>query len=164
MKTIIIAALAEGRVIGKAGRLPWHYQSDMRHFKDTTMGHPCVMGRKTYESLPERPLPGRENIVLSRNEAYEVEAGVSVCTGMAEARELCESSSADKMFVLGGQSVFSEALNEADEMLLTIVPDQVKGDTFFPEWDKAQWEEVRRQQGEDGLQYVTYTRRRPRTD
>ena len=139
MKTVLIAAVSPDRVIGRGGAVPWHYPSDMRHFRETTTGHPCVMGRKTWESLPRRPLPGRPNLVLTRRASYEAAAGATVCASFEEARRRCAAMGADKMFVLGGEEVFREAMPAADEMLITHVPDQVTGDVHFPEWDEGEW-------------------------
>jgi dihydrofolate reductase len=158
LKKIILAAMAANRVIGAGGRIPWHYTSDMRHVKETTTGFPCIMGRKTYESFPRRPLPGRQNIVLTRSTGYQVAAEVKICAGLAEATTWCGNLGAEKVFILGGEEVYRLALAEADEMLITLVPDDVAGDTLFPEWDPRQWREVNRRQGEEGLQFVTYRR------
>ena len=164
MKTIIIAAMAANHVIGRNGQIPWHYYSDMRQLNQTTMGFPCVMGRRTYESFPRRPLPGRQNIVLTRSTGYQVAGGVKICAGLEVATTWCEDLGAEKVFILGGEEVYRLALADADEMLITIVPDDVAGDTLFPEWDPRQWQEVSRRQGEEGLQFVTYSRRRERVD
>ena len=139
MKIILMAAISPDRVIGRDGAIPWHYPADMRYLKQTTTGHPCVMGRKTWESLPRRPLPGRPNLVLTRQAGYEVAAGVIVCASFDEARRRCEGMGAGRMFVLGGEGVFREAMAAADEMLITHVPDHVAGDVHFPKWDKGEW-------------------------
>ena len=123
--------MAANRVIGAGGRIPWHYTSDMRHVKETTTGFPCIMGRKTYESFPRRPLPGRQNIVLTRSTGYQVAAEVKICAGLAEATTWCGNLGAEKVFILGGEEVYRLALAEADEMLITLVPDDVAGDTLF---------------------------------
>ena len=141
MKIVLMAAISPNRVIGRDGAIPWHYPADMRYVRKTTTGHPCVMGRKTWESLPRRPLPGRPNLVLTRRGDYEVAAGVIVCASFEEARRHCEAMAAERMFVLGGEEVFREALVVADEMLITHVPDRVEGDVHFPEWDEREWDE-----------------------
>ena len=162
MHIIIIAAISPERVIGAAGGIPWHYRQDLRFVKRTTMGHPCVMGRKTYESFPRRPLPGRENIVLTRDPDYQVPDEVVVCADFEAARRHCEDSGVHKMFVLGGARVYNEALGQSDEMLITHVPDQIEGDTFFPAWDEEEWE-MASERVEDPLRFVTYRRRAGRT-
>ena len=159
MKTILMAAISPDRVIGRDGAIPWHYPADMRYVKQTTTGHPCVMGRKTWESLPRRPLPGRPNLVLTRSSDYEAAPGVIVCPSLEAARRRCEEMAAERMFVLGGEAVFREALAEGDEMLITHVPDRVEGDVHFPEWDEREWllEESRER---EGLRFARYVRRR----
>ena len=159
MKIVLMAAVSPDRVIGRDGAIPWHYPADMRYVRQTTTGHPCVMGRKTWESLPRRPLPGRPNLVLTRRADYEVAAGVIVCASFEEARGHCKEMGAEQMFVLGGEEVFRETLAFADEMLITHVPDRVEGDVQFPEWDGREWfEEESREQ--EGLRFARYVRRR----
>ena len=161
MKIVLMAAISPDLVIGRDGAIPWHYPADMRYVKQTTTGHPCAMGRKTWESLPRRPLPGRPNLVLTRQSGYEVPAGVIVCDGFEEARRRCETMGAERMFVLGGEGVFREAMAAADEMLITHVPDRVEGDVHFPAWDERVWlEEESREQEE--LRFARYVRRRDR--
>ena len=192
MKIVLMAAISPDRVIGWKGAIPWHYPADMRHIKKTTTGHPCVMGRKTWESLPRRPLPGRPNLVLTRQADYKAAAtrqadykaaaGVIVCGSFEEARGRCKEMGAEQMFVLGGEEVFRETLAFADEMLITHVPDHVAGDVHFPKWDKGEWhlkEEWRDPppvsppssknlamsmltQQQEGLRFARYIRRRDR--
>ncbi len=142
MKTIIIAAVAANGVIGRDGDLPWNYPADMKHFMRTTAGYPCLMGRKTYESLRRRPLPGRTNIVLTANPGYDAAAEVVIVGSYEEARSLCDRIGAGAMFVCGGEAVYRRALAEADEMILTHLPEEVSGETFFPDWDAEEWEMV----------------------
>ena len=159
MKTVIIVAISRNDVIGRNGVIPWSYPVDMRHFVRTTMGHPVVAGRRTFESFKRRPLPGRKNIVLSRNPGYEVPAGVLAVRSLAQARAYCENARARKMFILGGAEVYRLALPQTDEMLITRIPEEVEGDTTFPPWDPQEWEIVD-SRAEDGLTFVTYRRRR----
>ncbi len=141
MRIILMAAISPDRVIGRDGAIPWHYPADMRYVKQTTTGHPCVMGRKTWESLPRRPLPGRPNLVLTRQAGYEAASGVILCASFEEARRRCQAMGAERVFVLGGEEVFRETLelDVADELLITHVPDRVEGDVHFPEWDERKW-------------------------
>ena len=156
MKTIIIAALSENRVIGRDNAIPWHYPADMKHFRRVTRGHAVVAGRKTYETFQTRPLPQRRNFVLTRNPAYAVAEGVVVCASLAEV--LQRASASEKLFVLGGAQVYEQALSLADEMILTHLPIEVEGDAYFPAWDEGEWEAVeRRSEGE--LVFATYRRR-----
>ena len=159
MKIVLMAAVSPDRVIGRDGAIPWHYPADMRYVKQTTTGHPCVMGRKTWESLPRRPLPGRPNLVLTGQADYEVPAGVIVCASLKEARRRCEGMGAGRMFVLGGEGVFREAMAAADEMLITHVPDRVAGDVHFPVWDEREWL-LEGSREEEGLRFARYVRRR----
>lgn len=142
----LIVAAAENGCIGRGGDLPWHIPEDLRHFKRLTMGRPVVMGRKTWESIEKRlggPLPGRENIVLSRS-------GLSLDDALA-GRE-------GEVFVIGGAQIYALALPRADRIYLTRVHRSVKGDTFFPELDATQWAETARDD-RDGFSFLTLERR-----
>jgi dihydrofolate reductase len=141
---VLIAALARDRVIGKGNRLLWHLPEDMKHFKSLTQGHTVIMGRKTWESLPEkfRPLPGRQNIVISRNPDYDA-AGATVVTSLEEATRVGVGRTA--MFVIGGAEIYALALPLADRMELTEIDAAFEGDAFFPAWSPAQWREEQRQ-------------------
>jgi len=158
LKIAIIAALTANRVIGRGGSIPWRHPADQRRFARITLGHPCIMGRKTFESLPRPPLAGRLNLVLTRQQDYAVPQGAQVCGGLDEAITCSEESGATIGFVLGGAQVYRQALSVADEMLLTHVPDQVQGDILFPEWSTEEWEIVDTQR-DGALRYVTYRRR-----
>lgn len=156
MKKTIIAAVAENMAIGKDGDIPWHIPEDLEHFKEKTSGHPVVMGRKTFESLPEdfRPLPNRTNIVLTRSEMDK--KGIKVAKSLEEAYSIAEEID-DKVFIIGGASVYEQVLPEADRMILTEVKKEVDGDTFFPEFDREEWDEKEREEHEE-FDFVTYTR------
>jgi dihydrofolate reductase len=154
---VVIAAVSQNNIIGREGELPWRYPADLRHFKRTTAGHPVVMGRKTFEAIG-RPLPNRQNIVLTRNPDYQAPPGVIVFHTLAEARNYCAAAGAAKMFILGGAEIYRLALPQTDEMVLTHIPEHVWGDTTFPPWNPAEWEVVDRRE-EDGLCFVTYRRK-----
>ncbi len=126
-----IAAMAENRVIGAAGDIPWRLPEDWRFFKQTTLGHAIVMGRKTYESLG-KPLPGRRNIVLSRT--MEAVPGVAVVRNVEELKKLGIPD--EEIFVIGGAEIYRLLLPECDTLLITHVPRVVEGDTFFPAFEK----------------------------
>ena len=160
MITIVIAAVATNGVIGRRGTMPWNYPADMRHFVSTTMGHPCVVGRKTYESFRKRPLPGRLNVVLTRQSNYPAPDGVVVVSSYDAARRHCQQIDASRMFVCGGAKIYQIALPQTDEMILTHLPDTVDGDSYFPEWDEADWEETDSRAGAEGLCWKSYRRRR----
>ncbi|WP_423743762.1 dihydrofolate reductase (plasmid) [Haladaptatus sp. SPP-AMP-3] len=157
-RLVCIAAVAENGVIGRDGDMPWHYSADLRRFKETTMGHPVVMGRTTYESIAgqlDGPLPGRTNVVLSRSNPDLTEEVVLVHS-VEEAMETVEELD-DTAFVIGGATVYEQFLPHADEMLLTEIHEAYDGDTYFPEWDPEEWTEVERDEREE-LDFVRYER------
>ena len=129
----IIAAVAKNGVIGNKGKLPWHLSEDLKHFKEITMGHPIIMGRKTFQSIGH-PLPGRENIVLSSDEDFQAE-GITVIHSFAEE---IEKYSDQKSFVIGGEKVYQLSLPLVDRLYLTLIDRDFEGDTYFPEidWEK----------------------------
>lgn len=141
-------ARARNGVIGRDGALPWRLRSDLRLFKETTFGKPVIMGRKTWESLPRRPLPGRLNIVLSRDESFTPE-GALVCVSAEEAfdiaREQAEEDGAGEVCVIGGAAVFSLALPRARRLYLTEVDAEVPGEVTWALPDLTLWREVRRE-------------------
>lgn len=144
----LIAAVARNRAIGKDNRLLWHLPEDMRHFREITHGKPLIMGRKTWESLPEkfRPLPGRLNIIVSRNQQYQA-SGAVVSTSLADALQQATrlAPEAAEIFVIGGAELYRQALPLAKRLYLTEIDVDFAGDAFFPEVDQTQWQEVRRQ-------------------
>lgn len=147
MRLAIIVAQAENRVIGTNNKLPWHLPEDLRYFKQVTMSKPIIMGRKTYESIG-RPLPGRTNIVISRQPDYAPD-GVRVVASLEAAMELAESISvidgAEEVMVIGGAQIYEQALAVADRLYLTQVHASVEGDAWFPAIAKDQWREVGRE-------------------
>ncbi len=164
MKVALVAAVAHGGVIGRAGGLPWRIPEDMRHFRELTMGHPVVMGRRTWDSLPDRfrPLPGRRNVVVTRNPDWRAE-GAERAESVDDALRLLDG--APQVFVIGGGELYAAALPLADELLLTEIDAAVEGDTFFPTWERTGFDEMSRdeQVSETGtpFSFVRY-RRRPR--
>lgn len=162
MHVTLVAAVAENGVIGKDGRMPWHYPEDLRHFKELTMGHPVVMGRVTYEAVVDRldgPLPGRTTVVLTRDPG-RVEASspdVRIATTVEEAIECAREVGTGETFVAGGASVYEQFLPVADRMVLTEIHQSYDGDTTFPEWDAEEWTELERANHEE-LSFVTYVR------
>ena len=135
-------------VIGANGALPWRLKSDLALFRELTMGKPVIMGRRTWESLPRRPLPGRINIVLSRDGSFEP-AGALVCEDISAAiqigREQAQEEGAEEVCVIGGAAVFEAALPRARRMYLTEVDASPTGDVTFPPFDESRWREVRRE-------------------
>ncbi|MCL2608714.1 MAG: dihydrofolate reductase [Treponema sp.] len=154
MEVIIIVAISENRVIGRDNALPWTIKEDLARFKELTLGCPCIMGRKTWESLPKRPLPGRANIVVSRT-LTEL-PGASVFPSLEGALAACAGS--EKVFICGGASIYRQALPLADRVELTLVRRQIEGDAFFPELDAAEWEEAG-VNNFDGFSFIRYNRR-----
>ena len=140
MNLTLIAAIGEGRVIGKDNDLIWHLPDDLKHFKNLTKGHHIIMGRKTYESMG-KPLPGRTNIVVTRQEGYKAEGCIMVHT-LEEAIRKAEGDS--QPFVIGGGEIYKQALRYAQTIELTIVHGTFNGDTYFPEVDDNSWKEVTR--------------------
>ena len=149
----LLAAVGRNRVIGRDGDMPWHLPEDLKHFKHTTMGHPLVMGRKTFESIG-RVLPGRRTIVITRQPQW-THAGVEAAHSLPEALSL--AGPGDEVFVVGGGEVYAEAMPFAQRMVLTEVTESPEGDTWFPEWDHSQWHEVSREQ-HAGFEIATYER------
>lgn len=140
MEIILIVAMARNRVIGKDNKLPWHIPEELKLFKKTTMGHPMIMGRKTFESLG-KPLPGRRHVVVSRNPQY-VPAGGELAGSVEEAIDKCQGAA--KVFVIGGAEIFSHALALADTILLTEIDLDVQGDVFFPHFSASEFQETER--------------------
>ncbi len=159
----LIAAVAANGAIGRDNDLLWHDSRDQKHFRATTLGCPVIMGRRTWDSLPERfrPLPGRRNIVITRNTDWQA-PGAEVAHSLDEALALV--AKAPKAFVMGGGELYALALPLADELELTEVDASFEADTFFPAWPREQFEAVRREThapgpaGEPGFAFVTYRR------
>lgn len=140
MKNIaLVVAHSKNRVIGNKGQIPWHYPNDLRNFKDLTLEHTVIMGRKTYESLPSsvRPLPDRHTIVLTRNPDYHVEhSSVSVCDSVDKALLVANmKTKKNKVFVAGGEEIYRMFLPLAKWIYSTVINIEVEGDTFFPTLD-----------------------------
>ncbi len=134
----IVVAAAENRVIGKNGALPWRLPEDMKWFREITIGKPCIMGRKTWESLPKRPLPGRTNIVVTRDRGYRAE-GAAVVASLDTAIEAGARETSEEIVVIGGAQIYAEVLARADRIYLTRVHIIADGDAFFPVLDMGQW-------------------------
>ena len=144
----IIVAIAKNGVIGDKNSLLWHISEDLRFFKRTTSGHPVIMGRKTYESLG-RPLPNRENVVISRT--IDSIEGCRVVRSLEEAIALFPAE--EEVFIIGGAQIYALALEVADRFYLTRVGHEYEGDTSFPSWDESHWQLVSREEHERGEKY-----------
>ncbi len=162
----IIAAVAENGVIGHDNDMPWRLPSDLKHFKAVTLGKPVVMGRRTFQSIG-RPLPGRPNIVVSRNGDFSAE-GIEVVSsleaGLERGRALAAEAGAGEVMVIGGGNLYAQAMGVADRLYITEVHARPEGDTRFPEIDTAYWKEVSREAGEKSerdsaaVTFLTYER------
>ena len=130
----LIAAMGSNNAIGLDGAMPWHLPAELQHFKQATMGKAILMGRKTWQSIG-RPLPGRQNIVISRDSTFRAK-GAAVTTSLTAAIEIAE---ADEIMVIGGGQLYALALPLAQRMLLTLIDIEPQADTWFPEWDNGQW-------------------------
>ena len=161
MTVTIVAALGRNRVIGMDNRMPWHISEDLKRFKALTMGHPVIMGRKTFESIG-KALPGRENVVITRSHDFEAPE-CRMVHSLEEA--LAAAGAAAEVFVIGGAEIYALALPLADRLQLTEVDAAIDGDAYFPDFDRSAWREVSRKPGStagpDRLRYdfVTYERR-----
>lgn len=138
MKVRLVVAVTENGVIGRDGAMPWRLSTDMNRFKATTMGKPVVMGRKTWESFPKRPLPGRHNIVVTRDPTYVAE-GASVAPSLDAALALASADGAGEVCVIGGGEIYAAALPLADSLDVTHILADIDGDTRFPVIDPAIW-------------------------
>jgi dihydrofolate reductase len=138
----MIVAYANGRVIGKGGKLPWHLPNDSKYFKQITLGHTVVMGRKTFESIGRRPLPKRRNVVFTRGEINL--PGVEVAHSKDEVLALATT---EEVFIVGGENVYKAFLDVADYLYITEIALETGGDTFFPEWDQQSFTLISAKEG-----------------
>jgi dihydrofolate reductase len=166
MRISLIAAVAENRVIGNDGTIPWRIPGEQKHFKEITIGKPVIMGRKTFESIG-KPLPGRQNIVISRDVNYRAD-GARTATDFESA--LWAAADVEEVMIIGGEQIYCEAMPIADRLYITEVSETPTGDAHFPEIDPTEWREVsretRRSTKDDAVTYdvVTYERRRTPTN
>jgi dihydrofolate reductase len=142
-KISIIAAVADNYVIGKSKKLPWHLSADLKRFKELTSGHVLLMGKRTFQSLPNGPLPNRKNIVLTSMLSEGVVEGYFEANSIDDALELCENIK--KIFVIGGSVVYNQSMEFADDMYITWVHGDIEGDVYFPTIETDIWEEVSRE-------------------
>ena len=158
----LILARADNGVIGDRGALPWRLPDDMRRFKALTMGKPCIMGRKTWDSLPKKPLPGRANIVVTRNAAFAAEGALAVHT-FDEALAVAQNENPSEIMIIGGAGIYTAALPQAGRIHLTEIHAAFDGDARMPAFDIKIWREIAREDHNtpDGLaySYVTLDRR-----
>lgn len=145
MMLSLIVAMDKNNVIGKDNEMPWYLPNDLKHFKETTLGHTMIMGRKTFDSIG-RVLPGRKTIVLTRSKQTFPEE-VDVIHSIEEIHALQKTNEADELFVIGGGELFKEMLPYADKLYVTVIDEAFDGDVYFPEIDPMIWEEISREKG-----------------
>jgi len=141
LKKIIIVAIAENNVIGKAnGEMPWHVKEEFKHFKDTTFGYPVIMGRKTFETLG-KPLKGRLNIIITRNKNYSVSFDeVLIFDSLEKSIKHCEQNNFEKIFIIGGGEIYLQAISFVDEMIISRMKFKAEGEVEFPKINESDWE------------------------
>ncbi|WP_394752080.1 dihydrofolate reductase [Crenothrix sp.] len=161
MKIALIVAMASNGVIGHKGQMPWHLSADLKHFKKITLGSPIIMGRKTFESIG-KPLPGRSNIIISRNPDYQ-QIGCLVFNTIETALKNCCHNN-QEVFIIGGSALYEATLAYANTLYVTEINKNFDGDTVFPNWNKADWLETHREDVNDDSQssfsysFITYKR------
>lgn len=162
MKTSLIVAMADNNVIGKDNQMPWHLPEDLKYFKRVTMAKPVIMGRKTFESIG-RPLPGRQNIVITRQTDLEL-AGADVVHSLEQAVELAKQDTAiEEVMIIGGAEIYKQSLELVDQMFITHIDLAVEGDAFFPQIDWPQFELTAEEShqavdGKPAYKFCAYTR------
>lgn len=155
MTISIIVAVSENNVIGKDNKLPWHLPADLKHFKNLTMGHHIIMGRKTYESIG-KPLPGRTTVIITRNREYQAE-GCIVVNSLQEAIEAAKKNNDAEAFIIGGAEIINQSESVADKIYLTKIHEQFEGDVFL-HLNEGLWEETERMDfNPDGVNNYGYS-------
>ena len=158
----LIAAMANDRVIGKDNKMPWHLPADLAHFKKITLGKPIIMGRNTFESIG-RALPGRKNIVVSRNQNFNDE-GVFCVSSLTKAIEI--AGNVEEIIIMGGGNIYQQMLPLADRLYLTLIDLQIAGDTNFPDYNQQEWQQISKtfrksdEKNKHDLNFVTLERKR----
>jgi dihydrofolate reductase len=160
----IICAMAKNRAIGIDNQLPWRLPADLAHFKAITLGHPIIMGRNTFESLPGRkPLPGRQSIVMTRDASFAAPEGILVARSLDHALDLADES--EEVFFIGGAHIYNQAIDMVDRIYLTEVQTRINGDAWFPEFGDENWIETSREKRKTdeknayNMAFVVYDRR-----
>ena len=159
MKKIIISAVAKNGVIGRSnGEMPWHSKEEFQHFKSTTLGFPIIMGRVTFDTLG-KPLKGRLNIIITRNDNLKYDfADLKIFDSLDSAYSFCEKQNYDKIFVIGGAKIYGQAMETADEMIISIMDFEAVGDVFFPRIDENIWE-IKNREKREGFEVLFYVRK-----
>lgn len=152
-KISIIVAMAKNRVIGTENRLPWNIPDELKRFKEITLGHPIIMGRKTHQSIG-RVLPGRENLIVTRDQDFKVDGGI-VVHSLKEAIEKAQTEpGSDEIFIIGGGEIYKQALPLTDKLYLTIIDKEFEGDTYFPDYSEFKKVLKEEKRETDGFQYT----------
>jgi dihydrofolate reductase len=159
LKKIIISAVAKNGVIGRSnGEMPWHVKEEFQHFKNTTLGFPILMGRKSFDTLG-KPLKGRLNVVITNNPDYKVPfEEVKIFHSLQKAVDYFNSLNQDKIFIIGGGQIYKQAINFADEMIISIMDFEAEGDVFFPEFDNSDWNIMKKDKREQ-FEVIYYVRK-----
>lgn len=159
MRIIIISAIAKNSVIGRSnGEMPWHLKEEFQHFKQTTLGFPVIMGRKTFETLG-KPLKDRENLIVTRNQNFNVNFDeTKIFHSIKDSITYCESKNYEKAFIIGGGEIYKQALPLADEMILSFMKFEADGDVLFPNFDKENWE-ITSKEDREQFEIVSYRRK-----
>jgi dihydrofolate reductase len=165
MTISLIAAIAQNRTIGKNNDLPWHLPDDMKYFMQTTKEHYVIMGRKNYQSIPEkfRPLPNRTNIVVTRQADFNA-SGCQVVNSIESALALAKATNQKEVFIIGGAEIYNQGFALANKLYLTEIQANIEGDTYFPDFDKTRWKELSRvhhpadDRHKYSFDFVVYTR------
>ncbi len=139
----LVAAMSRNRVIGYQNRLPWHLPADLRYFREVTKGKTVIMGRKTFDSIGNKPLPNRRNIIITHDTHAPSTPGYEIAGSLDEALTKAQNN-ASEIMIIGGQSIYEQALDKATDIYITLIDAEIQGDTFFPEWNPDEWEEVER--------------------
>lgn len=159
MKKIIISAVAKNGVIGRSnGEMPWHVKEEFQHFKNTTLGFPVLMGRKSFDTLG-KPLKGRLNVVITKNPDYKVPfEEVKIFHSLQKAVDYFDSLKQDKIFIIGGGQIYKQAISFADEMIISIMDFEAEGNILFPQFDKSKWNIVKKDRREQ-FEIIYYVRK-----
>jgi dihydrofolate reductase len=162
METIIIAAIADNGIIGSKGTMPWHIKEEFKHFKETTLGFPVVMGRKTFQSF-EKPLKGRLNIIITRDKNYKADfEEVKVFYSINEAVDYCrETVKPEKLFIIGGSEIYKQALDFTDRLIISHLHKSYNGDTYFPPIEEKVWK-IQTIDKREEFDIINYIRREER--
>ena len=159
MEIILIAAMAPNRVIGLNNQIPWYLPGEQKRFKETTWGHTIIMGRKTHESIG-KPLPGRRNIIVSRNPHYKTN-GCEVVSSLDQAYTICKDNK--RVFNIGGEQLYHQGIHNADTLIITVLQQHFSGDVYFPEFSEADFQLIQSEKIETPIPYTIKTYQRVKT-